>query len=113
MIEEAIEAEINARVNEKIESMLAIISKTYHIKIERLMSDISITTVPKNTTCHGVLKTGSKCKCKPKDGTNYCKRHENQKPKVIKKVEDAGSSVSNPFFMGLQLRKTDAASQDE
>jgi hypothetical protein len=109
VIEDAIESEVQTRVNEKIDEILAIISKQYNIKLDRLIKDISSSPQVKNSgVCCGVLKNGQRCKVKTKGG--YCKRHESQKPAKpsVSVVHVSESSTSNPFFAGLQLRNNDA-----
>jgi hypothetical protein len=113
VIEDAIEQEVESRLQEKLDSILGMISKNYNIKLDRLLKDLSTIKTSETTphTCCGQLKNGTKCKSKAKDGTGYCKRHIEQKPKPVKVFEepDTQSTASNPFFQGLsqQLRKPD------
>jgi len=108
-IEDAIEKEIETRVQERIEGILKMISTNYNIKFDRLLKDLGTVKTTESSTkiCCGVLKTGGKCKAKANCG-NYCKRHQDQKP-ITKKIPVSEETVQSPFLNGLQnaLRKQD------
>jgi hypothetical protein len=108
-IEDAIEAEIESRVQERLEGILKMVSQNYNIKFDRLLKDLASSNPTTNTsTCCGVLKNGGKCKSKANCG-NYCKRHKDQKV-IPKKIPVSNpESAPPPFLMGLQnaLRKSD------
>ncbi len=79
-IEDALEQEIEVRVNEKITKLLEIISKNYNIKYSRLLGDLSSLTTASNMCC-GITKSGKRCQRSAKLN-GYCMMHKNQKPDV-------------------------------
>ena len=90
-IEDAIELEIETRMNEKITKLLEIISKNYNIRYARLLSDLaSLESQPSNICC-GITKTGKRCQRSAKED-GFCKMHSKQKPDV----RNVARSVSSP-----------------
>lgn len=81
--EQALEQEIESRVNERITKVLAVISKNYKITYARLLSDLAM--IEKETSdgglCCGVTKSGKRCQ-RPGKYDGYCKNHLTQKPDV-------------------------------
>ena len=77
-----IEEEVERRVNERLTAALEKISQTYDISLRQLLRDTSSTT--ENTwngkICHGIIKSGQKCKRGVKDGSGYCVCHKDQRP---------------------------------
>lgn len=91
-IEQAIEDEIEARVNERVTQVLELISKNYKIKYARLLSDVALMD-SSSSCCCGVTKAGKRCQRTGKyDG--YCKNHMSQKPQV--RVVKSSKSTSPP-----------------
>jgi hypothetical protein len=79
--EQALEAEIEARVNERITKVLEIISKNYKITYSRLLNDLAQIDSNEDAMCCGVTKAGKRCQ-RPGKYEGYCKNHKNQKPDV-------------------------------
>lgn len=80
--EQALEDEIETRVNERITKVLEIISHNYKIKYARLLSDLALVD-SENKVCCGLTKTGKRCQ-RPAKNDGYCKNHTSQKPEVRK-----------------------------
>lgn len=84
IFEQALEQEIEARVNERITKVLEIISKNYKIKFSRLLNDLAIIEKSAESSggmCCGITKTGKRCQ-RPGKNDGYCKNHVSQKPDV-------------------------------
>ena len=81
LIEEAIEAEIELRVQERLTQVLEKISQTYDIRLDRLMKDIQSVQGSKSSTCCGLTKAKKRCS-RPGKIDGYCKTHISQKPDV-------------------------------
>jgi hypothetical protein len=80
--EQALEAEIEARVNERITKVLEVISKNYKITYARLLSDLaSIEKTSGDGMCCGITHAGKRCQ-RPGKYDGYCKNHKTQKPDV-------------------------------
>ncbi len=78
-INDALEQEIENRVNERITKILEVISKKYDITLSRLLKDLSSMEKTSSTYCCGLTRTGKRCQKSGKyDG--YCKSHMSQKP---------------------------------
>ncbi len=103
--EQALEAEIELRVNERVTKLLEIISKNYNIRYARLLSDFA--SLEKNSSsescCCGVTKAGKRCQRAGKyDG--YCKNHMSQKPEIRTTRVNSPQKVTHthtlpPLFM--------------
>lgn len=102
--EQALEAEIEARVNERITKVLEIISKNYKITYARLLSDLASVEKPSGESmCCGVTKNGKRCQ-RPGKYEGYCKNHRSQKPDIrVTKVNSpqkvAHTHTLPPLFM--------------
>jgi hypothetical protein len=81
--EQALEAEIELRVNERVTKLLEVISKNYNIRYARLLSDFAALerTSSSEASCCGVTKAGKRCQ-RPGKYDGYCKNHMIQKPEV-------------------------------
>ena len=80
--EQALEQEIESRVNERITKVLEVISKNYRIKYERLLGDLALIERGGPTSmCCGVTKSGKRCN-RAGAYSGYCKNHVSQKPEV-------------------------------
>jgi hypothetical protein len=77
-----IEEEVERRVTEKLTAALEKISQTYDISLRQLLRDIGTpgTTTWNGNVCHGIVKSGQKCKRGVKDGSGYCICHKDQRP---------------------------------
>jgi hypothetical protein len=74
-----IEEEVDNRVNEKLTHILSHISKTYDIKLDRLLKDVA--EVNHDTKrCMGVKHDGSRCTRFARI-SGYCNMHKDQRPK--------------------------------
>ncbi len=80
---QSINDEIESQVNERITKVLEMISKTYNIKYERLLKDMSNMNVTSSSssTCCGITKSGKRCN-RPGKFEGFCKIHISQKPDV-------------------------------
>jgi hypothetical protein len=83
LIEEAIEAEIELRVQERLTQVLEKISQMYDIRLDRLMKDIQTVQGSQSSTCCGLTKSKKRCS-RPGKHDGYCKIHVSQKPDVRK-----------------------------
>ena len=83
LIEDAIEAEIELRVQERLTKVLESISQTYDIRLDRLMKDIQTVQGSKSSTSCGLTKSKKRCS-RPGKFDGYCKIHVSQKPDVRK-----------------------------
>lgn len=79
--EQALENEIETRVNDRITRVLELISKNYKIKYARLLRDLAIAESSSVTMCCGLTKSGKRCQ-RPCKYDGYCKNHASQKPEV-------------------------------
>ena len=77
-----IEEEVERRVTEKLTAALEKISQTYDISLRQLLRDVSTpgTQTWNGNVCHGIVKSGQKCKRGVKDGSGYCVCHKDQRP---------------------------------
>lgn len=91
--EQALEQEIETRVNERITKILETISKNYRIKYERLLGDLALVENGSTSMCCGVTKSGKRCQ---RAGTNngYCKNHVSQRPEV--RVTRSSAAAGSP-----------------
>lgn len=105
-VQDLIEDEINAQVNDRISKVLEMISKTYNIKYARLLKDYSSMDNGEVTKmCCGTTKAGKRCRRNGKfDG--FCKAHVSQKPdiRVTRSVTSSPPKVVHthtipPLFM--------------
>jgi hypothetical protein len=101
--EQALETEIEARVNERITKVLEVISKNYNIKYARLLSDLAIIEKNPDGMCCGITRAGKRCQ-RPGKHEGYCKNHRSQKPDVrVTKVNSpqkvAHTHTLPPLFM--------------
>lgn len=101
--EQALETEIETRVNERITKVLEVIAKTYNIKYARLLNDLAIIDVKNTTMCCGMTKSGKRCQ-RPAKCDGYCKNHVSQKPDIRVTRSVSSSVVSHthtlpPLFM--------------
>lgn len=95
LIEEAIEAEIELRVQERLTQVLEKISQVYDIRLDRLMKDIQTVQGSKSSTCCGLTKAKKRCS-RPGKNDGYCKIHVSQKPDVRKISTPVQVSVQTP-----------------
>lgn len=101
-IENALEDEIETRVNERITKVLELISKNYKIKYSRLLSDVALMEQASSSSssscsnlCCGITKAGKRCQRAGKyDG--YCKNHASQKPEIRVVTTRSKSGTSPP-----------------
>jgi Family of unknown function (DUF5763) len=106
-IMQAIEAEVDRRVSDRLSAVLQHISKTYRISYERLMKETSTIEVG-SCICLGFGVLGKRC-TRPAKFEGYCNLHKDQKPIVRMRAEvsdpDGASPVSThthtlpPFFL--------------
>lgn len=101
--EQALEAEIEARVNQRITKVLEVISKNYKITYARLLNDLASIESTSNGTCCGVTKAGKRCQ-RPGTYEGYCKNHKTQKPDVRSTKVNSPDRVTHthtlpPLFM--------------
>lgn len=102
--EQALEAEIEARVNERITKVLEVISKNYKITYSRLLNDLAIIEKTSGDgMCCGITKNGKRCN-RPGKHEGYCKSHKSQKPDVRVTKVNSPQRVSHthtlpPLFM--------------
>ena len=74
-----LEDEIDKRVNERINTVLEKISKTYDISMRQLMRDLDSMSETPSSCCKGLTCKGKRCSRVAKsDG--YCHMHLKQKP---------------------------------
>jgi hypothetical protein len=97
LIEEAIEAEIELRVQERLTQVLEKISQTYDIRLDRLMKDIQTVQGSKSSTCCGLTKAKKRC-TRPGKHDGYCKIHVSQKPDIRR--------ISAPLQISTQVDHT-------
>lgn len=98
VVHDAIEQEIEARVNEKITKVLEVISRKYDITLARLLKDLSSIDTSQSTCCCGITRTGKRCqKIGKYDG--FCKSHMSQKPD--KRVTRSASSPQKPTLQHI------------
>jgi hypothetical protein len=114
-IQIAIENEIDQRVHEKLEKVLKMISDSYKINFDRLLKDVASMKTGENEApsniCCGILKSGGKCKSKSKNGS-YCKRHEDQKPKMFCSKKEVSSSSFLEGLKNSRAKKEDVEAGD-
>lgn len=101
--EQALEAEIEARVNERITRVLEVISKNYKITYARLLNDLASIEKTSDGMCCGVTKAGKRCQ-RPGNYEGYCKNHKTQKPDVRSTKVSSPNRVTHthtlpPLFM--------------
>lgn len=101
--EQALEAEIEMRVNERITKVLEVISKNYNIKYARLLNDLASIEKTSDGVCCGLTKGGKRC-MRPGKYDGYCKNHLSQKPDVRVTKVSSPQKVSHthtlpPLFM--------------
>lgn len=105
LIEEAIEAEIELRVQERLAHVLEKISQTYDIRLDRLMKDIQTIQGSKSSTCCGLTKAKKRC-TRPGKHEGYCKIHVSQKPDIrrISAPVQVSESVHTHTFPPMFLK---------
>ena len=101
--EQALEAEVEFRVNERVTKLLELISKNYNIRYARLLSDFASLEQTSEACCCGVTKAGKRCQ-RPGKYDGYCKNHVTQKPEVRKTRVSSPQKVTHthtlpPLFM--------------
>jgi len=82
-VEKMFEEEIERRVQERLNACLEKISRTYKLKLDRLVKDcMSEVGQTSSKMCCGLTKTKNRCR---RDGKydGYCKCHMDQKPKIV------------------------------
>lgn len=101
--EQALEAEIEARVNERITKVLEVISKNYKITYARLLNDLALIESNEHMCC-GITKAGKRCQ-RPGKYEGYCKNHRMQKPEVrVTKVKSPDRIVHTHTLPPLFLK---------
>ena len=103
-IMQAVEAEVDRQVSDRLSAILQHISKTYRISYERLMKETATLEVS-TVQCLGLIGSGKRC-TRHARFEGYCKSHRDQKP--IMRMNDAPSTEPSgpvhthtlpPFFL--------------
>jgi hypothetical protein len=93
-IMQAIEAEVDRRVSDRLSAVLQHISKTYRISYERLMKETSTIEVG-SCICLGFGVLGKRC-TRPAKFEGYCNLHKDQKPIMRMKEEPVPVAPTGP-----------------
>jgi len=89
-----IEDDAERRITEKVTHILEHISKIYDLNMKQLLADITTMDI-KSNTCLGITTLKKRCCSKVfKDG--YCKRHQKQKPNIVKTSGSLESNHTHP-----------------
>lgn len=103
-IMQAVEAEVDRQVSDRLSAILQHISKTYRISYERLMKETATLEVTTGQ-CLGLIGSGKRC-TRHARFEGYCKSHRDQKP--IMRMNDTPSAEPSgpvhthtlpPFFL--------------
>lgn len=95
-ITKLIEDEIEKRVNERLNTILEKVSRTYDISLRQLMRDVSSMDDVPCTTCKGLTAKGKRCS-RSANFEGYCHLHKKQKPVQRVIVQSRAPVVSMPL----------------
>lgn len=77
-----IEAEVERRVNSKLNEILKFMAGKYDLSIERLMRDVAGIDAENQTQCLGLIGKGTRCTRHARHH-GYCNIHQSQAPRVL------------------------------
>ena len=92
-----IEEEVQQRVRATITPMLEYIARTYDVRLEQLMRDVSAIK-PVFNGCQGFAKKGKRCDNHAK-ANGYCHLHQDQVPKPPEPIRDTHTHTLPPLFL--------------